>query len=125
MCILRAEIWGPWNLVMEDYSSLGPQVDCYNVAPVRLGRSAMVSQYSYLCAASHDYTRKSLPLVKAPIVIEDLAWVCADVFVGPGVTIGQGAVVGARSSVFKDVAPWTLVAGTPARFVKARVMVDA
>ena len=116
-----ARIWAPWNLEM-DHSCLAHNVDCYCVGSVRIGAHATVSQYSYLCTASHDFEHPHLPLVTAPITIGNGAWVTADVFVGPGVTIGDGAVVGARSSVFKDVAPWTVVAGNPARFVKKREM---
>ena len=60
------------------------------------------------------------PLITAPIVIEDQAWIGAKAFVGMGVTIGQGAVVGATASVYKDVAPWTVVGGNPAKFIKER-----
>jgi putative colanic acid biosynthesis acetyltransferase WcaF len=56
-----------------------------------------------------------MPLVIAPIVIESEAWVAADVFVGPGVKIGEGAVIGARSTVMNDVEPWSVVVGSPAR----------
>lgn len=115
-------IWAPWNLIMGPHSCLGPDVDCYNAAPITLGPYSAVSQYSFLCAATHDYTRLDRPLTVAPITIGAHAWVCADVFVGPGVRIGEGAVVGARSSVYADVAPWTVVAGNPARFLKQRVL---
>jgi len=101
---------------------LADRVDCYCVAPIRIGAHATVSQYSYLCSASHDFEDPRMPLTTAPIVIGDQAWVCADVFVGPGLTIGPGAVVGARSSVYRDVAPWTVVGGNPARFIKKRVL---
>jgi putative colanic acid biosynthesis acetyltransferase WcaF len=94
------------------------------VAPVSIGANAMVSQYSYLCAASHDYRQAHLPLVSAPIRIEPSAWVCADCFIAMGVTIGEGAVVGARSTVTRDVPPWTVVAGNPARVLKPREMTD-
>ena len=110
----RAKIWAPWNLTMEAHSCLANDVDCYNVARVTVGAYATVSQYSYLCSASHDYRDPAMPLIVAPIVIDARAWVAADVFVGPGVKIGQGAVVGARSTVIHDVAPWTVVAGSPA-----------
>ncbi|MGA2326231.1 MAG: putative colanic acid biosynthesis acetyltransferase [Bryobacteraceae bacterium] len=109
---------------MEDCAALGPYVDCYNVAPVTLGARCVVSQYSYLCSATHDYTDLKLPLVAKPITIGPHAWVCADVFVGPGVTVGEGAVVAARSSVYRDVEPWTVVAGNPARFLKPRTLKD-
>lgn len=118
-------IWAPWNLQMGDHSCLAPDVDCYCVAPVTLGPHATVSQYSYLCTASHDIEHPQMPLVAAPITISEGAWITADVFIGPGVTVGEGAVVGARSSVFSDVAPWTVVAGNPARFLKQRVLKEA
>jgi putative colanic acid biosynthesis acetyltransferase WcaF len=119
------KIWAPWNLIMDDHSCLGPYVDCYNCATVALGRHSVVSQYSFLCTATHNYKSLTLPLIAKPIVVREHAWVCADVFVGPGVSVGEGAVVGARSSVFKDVDPWTVVAGSPARFLKARVLGEA
>jgi putative colanic acid biosynthesis acetyltransferase WcaF len=117
-----AKIWAPWNLVMQPYSCVGPNVDCYNVAPIRIGAGATISQYTFLCAATHDYTCLALPLVARPISIDSHAWVCADAFVGPGVHIGEGAVVAARASVYADVQPWTVVAGNPARLLKERVL---
>jgi putative colanic acid biosynthesis acetyltransferase WcaF len=117
-----AKIWAPWNLTMRKKSCLSHYVDCYSVDKIVLGVNSTVSQYSYLCTASHDYTIQSMPLITGPITIGDGAWVTADVFIGPGVSIGEGAIIGARSSVFRDVAPWTVVAGNPARFIKNRVM---
>ncbi len=87
-----------------------------------IGSSLTISQRAHLCAGTHDYTDPAMPLLKPPIVIEDDAWICADAFVGPGVTVGQGAVVGARAVVVKDVPPWTIVAGNPARIVKRRAL---
>ncbi len=116
-----ARVWAPWNLEMGDYSCLSEQVDCYCVDKIQIGAHVTVSQYSFLCTASHDYTDPALPLVTAPISIGDRAWITADVFLAPGVCIGEGAVVLARSSVFQDVEPWTVVAGNPAKFVKPRV----
>lgn len=116
-----ARIWAPWNLEMGDHSCLSEQVDCYCVDKIRIGAHATVSQYSFLCTASHDYTDKSMPLVSAPISIGKYAWVTADVFIAPGVKIGEGAVIGARSSVFTDVEPWVVVAGNPAAPVKKRI----
>jgi putative colanic acid biosynthesis acetyltransferase WcaF len=116
----RARIWAPWNLRMDAHSCLADDVDCYCVAPISLGRHATVSQYSYLCAASHDYLEMSMPLMVAPIHIADEAWVAADVFIGPGVTVGRGAVVGARSTVTSDVAAWEVVAGSPPRTLRRR-----
>ncbi len=115
-----SRIWAPWNLEMDDHSCLGDWVDCYCVDKIRIGAHATVSQYSYLCTASHDYEQADLPLVSAPITIGERAWVTADVFVGPGVTIGEGAVVTARSSVFSDIPVWTVARGNPAVPVRAR-----
>ena len=119
-----ARIWAPWNLVMEDDSCLSEHVDCYCVDKIHLGKRTTVSQYSFLCTASHDYQRRDMPLITAPIRIEDDAWVTSDVFVGPGVIIGEGAVVGARSTITKDVPSWTVVAGTPPKFIGSRKFID-
>ena len=119
-----SKIWAPWNLIMDDYSCLSHHVDCYCVDKVYLGKQVTVSQYSFLCTASHDYTRPDMPLITAPITIQDNAWVTSDVFIAPGVTIGEGAVIGARSVVTNNVAPWTVVAGHPAKFIKERKMKD-
>lgn len=117
-----SRIWAPWNLEMGDSSCLADAVNCYCVAKVSIGANTTVSQYSYLCTASHDYTDPEMPLVVAPITIGEKAWITADVFVGPGVTIGDGAVVTARSSVFSDIEPWVVARGNPAVVFKPRVM---
>lgn len=114
------KIWAPWNLTMRDEACLSHDVDCYCVAPITIGAHATVSQYSLLCTATHDVEDPHMLLVTAPIVVEDSAWVCADVFVAPGVTIAEGAVAGARAVVLRDVPPWTIVAGNPAREIKKR-----
>ena len=120
-----AKIYYPANLIMEDYSCLASDVDCYNVDLIRIGANTTVSQGAYLCTASHDITDPLNPLITAPIVIEDQAWVAADAFIAMGITIGQGAVVGARAAVFKDVEPWIVVGGNPAKFIKKRNIKDA
>jgi putative colanic acid biosynthesis acetyltransferase WcaF len=117
----RCRIWAPWNLTMEEQSCLADHVDCYSVAPVVLGARATVSQYSYICTATHDYEDPNFALIARPIVIGPDAWVAAGAFLGPGVTVGEGSVVGARAVVVKDVAPWLVVAGTPARPIKRRM----
>ena len=119
-----ATIFMPWNLEMKEYACLGPGVDCYNAAPIIIGKNATVSQRTYLCTASHDFTVAAHPQIEKPIFIGDKAWVAAEAFVGPGVTIGEGAVVGARACVFKDVEPWSVVGGNPAKFIKKRVIKD-
>jgi len=115
-----ARIWAPWNLKIGDHSALADYVDCYCVDRVEIGSNVTISQYSFLCTASHDYEDPHMALITAPITIGDGAWVTADAFIGPGVTVGEGAVVGARASVFRDVPPWTVVAGNPAKIIKQR-----
>nr|WP_281380118.1 hypothetical protein [Prosthecomicrobium pneumaticum] len=61
-----------------------------------------------------------MPLLKPPIAVGEEAWLCADAFIGPGVTVGRGAVVGARAVVVRDVAERTVVAGNPARPIGVR-----
>lgn len=117
-----AKIWAPWNLVMGAGSCLAGNVDCYNVATVTLGEGATVSQYSYLCTASRDYQDPSLPLLTAPITLGAKAWVAADVYIGPGVTIGQGSIVGARTSLFNDVPDEAIVRQKIELITKARII---
>lgn len=117
-----SRIWAPWNLTMGDRSCLGPGVDCYSTASVVLRADAVVSQKTYLCTAGHDIREPKFPLVVGAITIEEGAWVAADAFIGPGVTIGQEAVVGARACVFRDVPARAVVGGNPARFLKWRVI---
>lgn len=117
-----AKIWAPWNLHMDSGSCLGPRVICYNHDKVTLEHNAIVSQDAYLCTASHDITDPRHSIIYAPITIHDKAWVAANAFVGVGVIIGEGAVVGARACVIKDVEPWTVVGGNPAKVIKQRVM---
>jgi putative colanic acid biosynthesis acetyltransferase WcaF len=116
----RARIWAPWNLVMAPRSCLADDVDCYCVARVTLGEGVTVSQYSYLCTASHDPDLPGMPVVAAPITIGRHAWIGADVFVAPGVTIAEGAVVFARSTVLQSVGVAEIVGGSPARLIRHR-----
>lgn len=113
-------VWAPWNLTMDEGACLGRDVDVYSVASVKLGARSVVSQYSYLCGAGHDYERADYPLTPGAIEIGADAWVGADVFVGPGVSIGEGTVVGARSSVFGPVEAWVVAVGSPAKAIKKR-----
>ncbi len=119
-----AKIWAPWNLEMGAYSTLGPQVDCYNQGKIKVGANTTISQKAYLCASSHDITHSQIPLILKPIIIEDQVWIAADAFIGPGVIIGQGAVIGARSAVFKSVESWTVVGGNPAKYIKPREIIN-
>lgn len=115
-----AKIWAPWNLEIGNYSCIGPKVDCYNQGKISIGNQTNISQKTYLCASTHDFTVFNFPLILKPIKIGDQVWIAADAFIAPGVSIGEGAVVGAKAAVFKNVNPWTVVGGNPAKFIKER-----
>jgi putative colanic acid biosynthesis acetyltransferase WcaF len=116
-------IFAPWNLSL-GRACVGPRTELYSKDKIVIGDDCVVSQGAFLCTASHSLSSQMLPLITAPIYIANNAWVAADAFIGMGVTIGEGAVVGARAAVFKDVEPWTVVGGNPARFIKKRVWTD-
>lgn len=115
-----ARIWDPHNLEMGDYACIGPRVNCYSMAKITLGDYALVSQGAHLCTGTHDIDDRSFQLKAEPIVIGNKAWIAADAFVGPGVTVGDGAVLGARGVAGSDLAPWTVYVGNPAKAIKKR-----
>ncbi|GJM18920.1 MAG: putative colanic acid biosynthesis acetyltransferase WcaF [Phycisphaeraceae bacterium] len=120
-----AKVWAPWNLTLGEYATLGDDVNVYCVGRISIGKRTTISQYTYLCGATHDFEHPNFPLTPFDITIGEHAWVAADVFVAPGVTIGDGTVVGARSSVFRDLGSWKVCAGSPAKEIRDRVMRDA
>ena len=115
-------IWQPWKLTMGAYACLSAEVDCYTVDEIRIGANATVSQGVKLCTAGHDISSRIMELTFRPIVIGANAWVAGWAIVLPGVTVGDGAVVAAGAVVTKDVAPWTVVGGNPAKRLKERVL---
>jgi len=118
----KARIWAPWNLEVGDESGVADDAILYTMAHIRLGRRVVVSQGAHLCAGTHDFEDPGFPLRAFPIVVGDQAWIAAEAFVHPGVTVGEGAVVGARSVVTRDLPAWTVCAGHPCRPLKPRVM---
>jgi putative colanic acid biosynthesis acetyltransferase WcaF len=117
-----ATIYFPWKLRVGDHSAIGEDAMIYNLGLITIGKHVTVSQRAHLCAGTHDHTDPAMPLLKPPITVEDQAWVCADAFVGPNVTVGEGAIVGARAVAVKDVPPWSIVGGNPATFIKERCL---
>lgn len=115
-----ARIFYPPNLELGDQVVIGPAVDLYCVAPIQIAANSMVSQYAYLCAATHDHNQPHLPLVARPIRIGTQVWVCARAFIGPGVEIGDRTIVGACGVVVKSLSPGVIAVGNPARVIKAR-----
>jgi putative colanic acid biosynthesis acetyltransferase WcaF len=110
----------PWLLTLDDYAMLADHVNVYNLGPITIGKHTVISQNVHLCAGTHDYTKTNLPLIRSSITIGQGVWVCADAFIGPGITIGNNTVVAARSVVVKDIDPGVVVAGNPARVIKQR-----
>ncbi len=115
-----ANIFMPQNLIMDDHACLAGHTIVENAAIVHLKEYSIVSQYSYLCTASHDIRDKDFPQFSKLITVGKGSWVAARCFVGPGVTIGDNAVVGAAASVFKDVPANAVVGGNPAKYIKER-----
>ena len=116
-------IWAPWNLELGFHSCLGPDVNVYNTGKVVVGEHVTISQGAYLCPGSHDITDPKFPMICSDMHIGDQAWIATEAFIGgKDVHVGEGAVVGARAVVSKNVDPWTVVSGNPATFVKTRVL---
>jgi putative colanic acid biosynthesis acetyltransferase WcaF len=114
------QIWAPWNIFMGEHACLGRRVICYSMASVCLGKGAVVSQGVHLCTGSHDHESQNFQLYAKPIRIGSYAWICAEAFLAPGVEIGEGAVIGARSVVTRDQPAWMVCAGNPCKPLKAR-----
>lgn len=115
-----ARIWSPANLVIGDHAAIGPGAIVYSMAPITIGAHAVISQRAHLCAGTHDIEDAAFQLRARPIAIGARAWIAAEAFVGPGVTIGDGAVLGARGCAMRDLRPWTVHGGNPARQLRDR-----
>jgi putative colanic acid biosynthesis acetyltransferase WcaF len=110
----------PWNLHIGDYTAIGDGVDIYNFGRVEIGSNTCVSQRVWLCTGTHDYNAANFPLTWDDIRVGDAVWLAAETFIAPGVTIGDGAVVGARSVVTRDLEGWAVFAGNPCVLIKPR-----
>ncbi|MFN8416191.1 MAG: putative colanic acid biosynthesis acetyltransferase [Cytophagaceae bacterium] len=120
--ILRpsVKITYPWKLTIGDYAWIGDEVDLYTLGPIHIGANSVISQKSYLCTGSHDYSSTQFTITQSEIIIEEEVWVATDVFIAPGVRIGRGAVIGARSSVFKSLEGNIIYSGSPVRAIRPR-----
>ena len=110
----------PWNLNIADQVAIGERAILYALGPITIGPRTVISQYSHLCAGTHDYRDPTFPLLKTPIEIGADVWVCAQSFIGPGVVIGEGAVIGACSVVMKNVGSRMVGHGNPFQILKTR-----
>lgn len=117
----HVKIWAPWNIELNDECGIANGVILYSQGRISVGRRAVISQGSHLCAGTHDYSDPGFPLITRPIVIGDFAWIAAEAFIHPGVTVGEGAVVGARSVVTDNLSEWKICSGFPCREIKSRI----
>ena len=119
------QVWAPWNLDIGDDTGIGSDANLYAMAPIRIGKRCVISQGAHLCCGSHDYNSANFQLVASPIVIEDRVWVCTEAFIGPGVTVHEGSVIGARAVLMRSTtAPWHVWSGNPAVSRRQRVIRD-
>jgi len=116
----RARFHYPWRIEIGDYSSIGDDVWLYSIALIKIGSHTVISQRSFLCTAGHDYLDPHFKTIHEPILVGDGVWIAADVFVAPGVTIGDNAVIGARSNVFEDMPENTICHGASCQPVRKR-----
>ena len=116
----KSKVWAPWNLICADQVTAADGAEIYNPAPVTFGSHAILSQDAYVCAATHDYDDPAFPLIAFTMSIGAYAWVCARASLAPGVTMGEGAVLGLGSVATRNLEAWTVYAGVPAEKVKER-----
>jgi putative colanic acid biosynthesis acetyltransferase WcaF len=113
-------IWFPENVELGNYVQIGPRATLYSMAKIVVEDYAFVSQGAHLCCGSHDIESPYFQTIAKPIRVKRRAWVAAEAFVGPGVTIGEGSVLGARGVAFRDLDAFGVYAGNPAKFIKPR-----
>lgn len=117
----NAKIFIPWNLIVDRQAAVGDGAILYSLGIIKIGARATISQYAHLCAGSHDYRSPNFELQKASILIGEDAWVCADAFIGPNVSVGNGAIIGARAVAMRSVPGGAVFVGNPGRIVKWRL----
>lgn len=115
-----ARIWAPWNLVCADRVSVGDDAELYNPSPLTMGSHCIVSQGAYICGATHEYNNPAFTLVHFPIRLGAYSWICARASVNPGVNVGPGAILALGSVATRDLEPFGIYAGIPAKKVKER-----
>lgn len=115
----------PWLLSIGDHSWIGEDVWIDNLVQVTIGANVCISQGSYLCTGSHDWSDAAFGLLVGSIALDDGSWVGARAFICPAVRIEHCGVAAAGSVVTKDIPAFEIHAGNPARFYKKRTIGSA
>jgi putative colanic acid biosynthesis acetyltransferase WcaF len=112
----------PWRLTVGDYTWIGENAWLDNVAPINIESHVCISQDVYLCTGNHDWRDPNFKLIPAAIHIAEGSWIAARAVIGPGVTIGKGAVLALGSVTGRSLEPMTIYAGNPAQPIKQRII---
>jgi putative colanic acid biosynthesis acetyltransferase WcaF len=121
----KAIIWAPWNIYIGNEAGIASGAILYSQGKIIIGKKAVVSQGAHLVTGTHDYNKHGFPLITKPIIIQKYAWIAAEAFVLPGITIGEGCVIGARAVVTKNMPPWMVCCGNPCKPIKTRIPVKS
>jgi putative colanic acid biosynthesis acetyltransferase WcaF len=87
----------------------------YSLERIAIGKHCVISQKSYLCTGTHNPQDAAFGLITGSIIINNGVWIATDCFIGPSVEIGANSLIGARSSVFKNMPVGFVCMGTPCR----------
>lgn len=111
----------PWKVIIGEHAWIGDDVVLYSLGQIDIGAHTVISQRCYICTGDHDYSEVDFPIRSRRISIDRESWIASDVFIAPGVHIGKGVVIGARSTVFSDMPSEMICYGYPCKPVKKRL----
>jgi acetyltransferase-like isoleucine patch superfamily enzyme len=114
------------TIEIDNYADIGSNCRIASASRVKIGKYVLIAAFCYIGGANHSIKRTDIPIAhqemvdKGGVIIEDDVWLGADVKVNDGVIVGQGAVIGAGSVVTKDIPPYSIAYGLPAKVVGSR-----